>query len=289
VGIPSLRASHIYLRGLKIMRARHGNGGRKAGQGGFTLVEMAVVLVIIGVILGAVMIGRDVQRNAEYTRIKQKFVDQWVVSYNTYNQRLGAPIGDNQSAPRLMVNGFNYAGNGTTLSGGNMDGVTPPDAICRANAGPGMERAMQTGNNFSLRDLMLKAGVTLPPGRGQGMEDRYVYLDTNGNPQEIQICFQWNKPGTASGSGNVMVITGLTPDLARALDQAIDGKPDAQNGAFRQEGVVRATGTEFNPGIEWEGNNTHALASAGSAADMNQDANDMDQVMTVIAHLKMNQ
>jgi prepilin-type N-terminal cleavage/methylation domain-containing protein len=35
-----------------------------ARQAGFTLVEMAVVLVIIGVILGAVMIGRDAQRNA---------------------------------------------------------------------------------------------------------------------------------------------------------------------------------------------------------------------------------
>ena len=50
------------------------NVGRRAC--GFTLIEMAVVLVIIGVIIDAVMIGRDVQRNAEYTRIKQKFVDQ---------------------------------------------------------------------------------------------------------------------------------------------------------------------------------------------------------------------
>ncbi|MDC7805916.1 prepilin-type N-terminal cleavage/methylation domain-containing protein [Luteimonas sp BLCC-B24] len=265
------------------MQARH--TGRR--QGGFTLVEMAVVLVIIGVILGAVMIGRDVQRNAEYTRIKQKFVDQWVVSYNNYHQRLGAPIGDDQSAPRLMVNGFNYDGDGDFLSGGEMSGATPPDAICRANAGPNMARGFQSGDDFNLRDLMRRGGITLPPGRGDGMEDRYVYLDTNGNPQEIQICFQWNPPGTASGSGNVMVVSGLTPDLARALDQMIDGKPDAQNGAFRQEGITRATGTDANsPGVEWLGNNTQAQ---GATSNDLGDNTDTEQVMTVVAHLKMNQ
>jgi len=269
------------------MRATLKSGSTR--QGGFTLVEMAVVLVIIGVILGAVMIGRDVQRNAEYTRIKQKYVDQWVVAYNTYSQRLGGPIADNQSAPRLMVNGFNFAGNGDTLSGGDMSSVSEPDAICRNNAGPGMTRSLQTGADFNLRDLMRKAGITLPPGRGEGLEDRYAYLDTNGNPQEIQVCFQWNRPGTASGSGNVMVMTGLTPDLARALDQAIDGKPDAQNGAFRQEGVVRATGTAFNPGIQWAGNNTQDITGTGGADELNTDATDTDQVRVMVAHLKMNQ
>jgi prepilin-type N-terminal cleavage/methylation domain-containing protein len=271
------------------MSAHTLRGARRAGQTGFTLVEMAVVLVIIGVILGAVMIGRDVQRNAEYTRIKQKFVDQWVVAYNTYSQRLGAPIGDSQSAPRLMVNGANFAGNAGMLSGGDMGNATEPAAICRQARGPGMARAHQTGANFDLRDLMLKAGVTMPPGRGQGLEDRYVYLDTNGNPQEIQICFQWNRPGTPSGSGNVMVITGLTPDLARALDQAIDGKPDAQNGAFRQEGVQRAAGTATDPGIQWAGNNTQAANTTGGADDINAAGTDADQVRVMVAHLKMNQ
>ncbi|MGH8084310.1 MAG: type II secretion system protein [Lysobacter sp.] len=265
------------------MQARHGTGGRKVGQGGFTLVEMAVVLVIIGVILGAVMIGRDVQRNAEYTRIKQKFVDQWVVSYNTYAQRLGAPVGDSQTAPQLMVNGSNFAG----PSGGDMSAVTAPPAICGANA-PAAQYGVtaQAGEEFALRDLMLKAGITLPPGRGQGLEDRYVYLDTNGNPQEVQICFQWNKPMTASGSGNVMVLTGLTPDLARALDQAVDGKPDAANGAFRQQNVVSTD----NEGVVWLGNNTNSFGETG-AADNTADATatDDEQVLTLVAHYKMNQ
>lgn len=266
-------------------------------QGGFTLVEMAVVLVIIGVILGAVMIGRDVQRNAEYTRIKQKFVDQWVVAYNSFHQRYGAPIGDNQSAPQLMVNGAHYT---TGFSGGDMSNAQEPGLIC-SGADPlpttsGLNRTKEGDAAFDLRDLVRRAGITLPPGRGEGKEDRYAYLDTNGNPQEIRICFGWNKPGSLHGSGNSMIITGLTPDLARALDQMIDGKADAANGAFRQYGIQTrpATGaggatTAASIGNEWGGNNTGSMASNVADGQTFGTATDDDQVMTVVANYKMNQ
>lgn len=260
----------------------------RAVQGGFTLVEMAVVLVIIGLILGAVMIGKDVQRNAEYTKIKQKFVDQWVVAYNGHMQRTGVPTADSQVAPRLMVNGENYtAAGGAPISGGDMSAAALPAAICRGSAGPKMARPLQAGDVYDLRNLMQKAGVRMPPGRAEGFEDRYVYLDSNGNPQEVQVCFQWNPPEMASGSGNVMVLTGLTPDLARALDQMIDGKPDAREGLFRQEGVTNAT--DNKPGVEWSANNTNEYAATTpSATDLGRNK-DEDQVFTVIAHYKMNQ
>jgi prepilin-type N-terminal cleavage/methylation domain-containing protein len=251
---------------------------RTASQKGFTLVEMAVVLIIIGVILGAVMIGRDAQRNAEYLRIRQTFINQWALAYNTYVQRNGAPPGDNIAAPRLMINGAKYSGS----LGGDLTTATAPEALCEGGAGPKMARSAAT--DVSMRRIFMDAGVQLPQGRGVGMEDRYVYLDTNGNPQELQVCFQWNPPGTTSGSGNVMVITGLTPDLARSLSAAIKGNADASSGSLRQEGVTKGAdaGNDGKKagGVAWTGDNTKS---------MNDSAGTEGQVMTVIAHYKMNQ
>ncbi len=272
----------------------------RSGQSGFTLVELAIVLAVIGLIIGAVAIGKDVQRNAEYTKVKNKFIDQWEQAYNQYYQRTGVVLGDSQTAPRIMVNGANYnLGAGVTqFSGGDMSGAALPGRICDKAVGVGMETAGRTAAALTtMRDMFARTGVRMPPGRAEGFEDRYVYLDTNGNPQEIQVCFQWNRPigatGTlGEGSGNMMIISGLTPDLARMLDQMIDGKPDAQEGRFRMQGVQN--GTPNVPGTEWTGTNTDQFGSAPTAATTATPTPtgrrlDEDQVLTVVAIYKMNQ
>lgn len=244
------------------------NMKRSGSQRGFTLVEMSVVLLVIGLIIGAVSIGKDMQRNAEYVKIKQKFVDQWVNAYNSHYVKAGVVIGDSQVAPQMMVNGAAF----TSASGGNMSTATEPGEIC------------QDGADDILHAEMQRHGIRMPPGRAEGSEDRYVYLDSNGNPQEIKVCFKWNKPGTASNSGNVMVLYGLTPDLARALDQMIDGKPDAREGMFRQSGVSFSADTTRTPGAEWSSDNRMEYGGEGSGANR-----DEQQIAVVTAHYKMNQ
>ena len=260
-------------------------------QKGFTLVELAVVLAVIGLIIGAVAIGKDVQRNAEYTKVKNKFIDQWEQAYNQYYQRAGVVLGDDQTAPQNMVNGEQLV-TAKLRSGRDMTGVTPPGAICDKAIGRGM--VARTGDRVDLRTLMTRVGVRMPPGRAEGLEDRYVYLDTNGNPQEIQVCFQWNVPlgngspvdAVGEGSGNVMIITGLTPDLARSLDQMIDGKPDEREGRFRRQGVENNAGGAVNaPGQEWQATNRDSIDTA-HARDRSFDE---DQVAIVTAIYKMNQ
>ena len=67
--------------------------GRKVQQG-FTLVELAIVLAVIGLIIGAVAIAKDVQRNAEYQKTVNKFAYQRKMSYDQYYQRTGVVGGD---------------------------------------------------------------------------------------------------------------------------------------------------------------------------------------------------
>lgn len=261
-------------------------------QGGFTLIEMAVVLVIIGLILGAVSIGKDLQRNAEYKKVKQKFVDQWAQAYNEYYEKTGVVLGDSQIAPTFAVGGGSDPAITDLLlahSIGDYNGLFGggPPRICQTSdhdTAPGSAADQGRSVDVALHEYFDRHGIEMAPGRAEGREDRYVYLDTNGNPQEVQVCFQWNPATTPSNSGNVMVIAGLTPDLARMLDQMIDGKADAREGAFRQQGV--ANDTAHIPGVEWDTWNTVNFAANNTATETNLDE---DQITVVTAHYKMNQ
>ena len=177
---------------------------------GFTLVEMSIVLVVIGIILGAVSVGKDLQRNAAYQKISQSFVQGWALAYQNYYTRINVVVADSQTSPTLMVNSNN-------------------GEVCG-------------GSTTTLYSFFDNAGVQMPAGRAEGSEDKYVYLDTNGNPQQIDICFDnipWSVDGLNPGTymlrnKNVMVIKGLTPDLARLLDNSVDGIGDARFGFFRE-------------------------------------------------------
>ncbi|WP_456392642.1 prepilin-type N-terminal cleavage/methylation domain-containing protein [Persephonella sp.] len=65
----------------------------KQTQRGFTLVELAIVLVIIGIILGAVLKGQDLINNARMKKLTTA-VKGWEVSLWTCYDRLGAFPGD---------------------------------------------------------------------------------------------------------------------------------------------------------------------------------------------------
>ena len=182
-------------------------------QRGFTLVELAVVMVAIGLLLGAIAIGKDLQRSASYQRLSSTFVQGWIDSYNVFVAGTGIVPGDTPASPTGRVN-------------------ASTNELC--------------GNN--LVNVFLAAGIRLPEGRAEGLQSRYAYLDSNGNPQEVEICLQnvsWAEPGASVGvyvtrPKNVMVLKSVTSALATMLDNQIDGHPDARFGQLREASQANA-------------------------------------------------
>ncbi len=91
----------------------------KKYQSGFTLVEIAIVLVIIGLLLGGVLKGQEMIENA---KIKNGINDMNGVTaaYNSYIDRFRRLPGDDGNLAALRARGGAWA---NITAGGNNDGV----------------------------------------------------------------------------------------------------------------------------------------------------------------------
>ena len=70
---------------------------RKYRQSGFTLVEIAIVLVIIGLLIGGVLKGRELITNAKIKRVESDFSGVSAAIY-AYQDRYGVLPGDDPAA-----------------------------------------------------------------------------------------------------------------------------------------------------------------------------------------------
>ncbi len=88
-------------------------------QSGFTLVEIAIVLVIIGLLIGGVLKGREMITNAKIKRIENDFSGVSAAIY-AYQDRYGSLPGDDPSASTRFSGTWAAADNGN--GNGNIDG-----------------------------------------------------------------------------------------------------------------------------------------------------------------------
>lgn len=96
-------------------------------QAGFTLIELAIVLVIIGLLLGGVLRGQELINSARVKSLTRDFQNVQVYLY-TYQDRFKAIPGDDQAANN-HVGGTN-ATTGTLANGrieGEWDSATAGD------------------------------------------------------------------------------------------------------------------------------------------------------------------
>lgn len=186
-------------------------------QAGFTLVEIAIVLVIIGLLLGGVLKGQEMIENA---RIKSVVADMNGVAaaFNGYVDRYKALPGD-ELAAAMTARGW------TGALGGNANGalgVTPAQAFTNGGEQGAMWRALRAAGLASGDPAATAVQANLPRAGTGG----FVGV-ANG---------VYGMPGPA------VCVSNLSTKQAAGVDTAIDGPLPATNIGNGQGNARGATG-----------------------------------------------
>ncbi len=173
---------------------------------GFTLIEIAIVLVIIGLILGSVLKGKDLINSSKQKKFYTTFLKTWQLSVASYYDRTGYMLGDG------TINGGRAA---------NPDGHF--DNISGANFG------QAGGVDAALKKVGLQVFKGNTANSGQ-----YSFEGAYSGTSTITLSLQYLASHTDGNSANRLYLTGVPTDLAIALDKIVDGQMNSATGSFRQ-------------------------------------------------------
>jgi prepilin-type N-terminal cleavage/methylation domain-containing protein len=105
-------------------------------QRGFTLIELSMVLVIIGLIVGGILVGQDLIKAAE-VRAQISQIEKYNAAVNTFRAKFQAIPGDMGAATANQFGftvglGCNATTQGTRDGNGLIDGGQAPWLLCQA-------------------------------------------------------------------------------------------------------------------------------------------------------------
>lgn len=171
---------------------------------GFTLIEMAIVLVIIGLILGAVIKGKDVLNSAKQKKFYSNFIKNWELTVTSYYDRTGNVLGDG------------------TVNGGS---AATRDGLFDLN---------DSAAEFTAINNRIEAvGLSLPTSN---TDNNYQYSYSGVYSGAITMSMQIRTLASAAdgiAAKNVFYISNMPTDLAIAIDTVVDGQNDTTAGNFR--------------------------------------------------------
>lgn len=203
-------------------------------QGGFTLVEVAIVLVIIGLLLGAILKGQELIENS---RVKNAINEVNAIrsAHNAYLDRYKRLAGDDGPLATLNARGGAWA---AVTAAGNANGVLAVTAGQTFNAGGEATAYFQHLRAAGyLTGTVADAGVNALPRNAFGGLTGMTNAAVLGYAQATLLVCQGNVPGKS----------------AAAIDRQIDdGNPST--------GSVRST----------QGVNNTAPAAAAAAYNEQQ-------------------
>ena len=180
-------------------------------QSGFTLVEIAIVLVIIGLLLGGILKGQELINSAKAKSFAQDFRNIQTALYG-YQDRFKALPGDHAAAATaLPAPTADVATPATTLGNGQIDGA--------------WNSILATDESCLAWQHLRKAGFYSGP-TNEGVvvcTTGSPYLPTNADGGRIGISsvIQMTSPTPMTGSFNICS-TGILGKFAKQLDTQLD-------------------------------------------------------------------
>lgn len=202
---------------------RHTTGKWVGQEAGFSLIEMAIVLIIIGIIIGAVVKGKDIIRSGEQKKVYTKFLNEWRTAYLNFYDRSGHILGDTY-----------HAANTSAARDGQADTGAAGSATPTAAGQDDLSTGGTDGGTFTYLGLS-SVGLTAPVTNLDN-NWQYRYVDSQGNSHTLDIAFAHSNPG---GPGyNYMRINAIPNELAMAVDNMIDGSADCTAGEFILTGTT---------------------------------------------------
>jgi len=173
----------------------------KKEQAGFTLVEIAIVLVIIGLLIGRVLKVQEMITNTKLKRVESDNAGLISALYSYQDRYLQLPGDDSTASDRFTV----YAG--ATLNNGGGNGLIGDGTDWRSNTAWAVAGDSETTKFFGhLRAAGLITGSAF---------DRNRPINSFGGEIGIQ-------QGSLEMIGQVVILESIDGSIARILDRRLD-------------------------------------------------------------------
>lgn len=199
--------------------AQHPKKDQQSSQAGFTLVELSIVLVIIGLIVGGVLVGQDMIKAAEI-RATVSQLEKYNIAVNTFRAKFGGIPGDLSRAD-VFVDATATNGDGDGLIESTC--VAGPPFACSTVFTTLDGEVSNFWNHLSLANMidgLYDGGTTVAtalPATKLGRGHISVYEMNGLHYYHIGVLTTFNTPAGA-----------LTAEEAFGIDQKMDdGTPDA--------------------------------------------------------------
>jgi len=215
---------------------------------GFTLVEMAIVLVIIGIILAGVMKGRDIVRGAQVKQFSQQFAQKWATVAQTYYDKTGQFLNDGTANGGLAgaANGQMDGGVGARINAG-VGTVAADSSIIGVCEAVGITPCALIKSKITTVGTLVY-GAAAPPvscqtggAVGQNLCQTMVEGEFAGTtPVDVDLVALTIQYGGSVTPiiRNCVTLTNVPTDVAAGLDTAIDGTVNGAAGSFINIGTA---------------------------------------------------